>query len=100
MQFAKAGLWSCLPKNLIAEKSEIIFQGSRKRLKVVGAQNQILLICGEIPEYSWVSKDFCGCKTTILKKVWVQLCCIRKAQLAKVFVRVKRFRPFFACANL
>ena len=51
MQFAKAGLWSCLPKNLIAEKSEIIFQGSSKILKVVGAENQIPSICGEIPEH-------------------------------------------------
>ena len=43
-------------------------QGSRKRLKVVGAENQIPSICGEIPEYSQVLMDFCGCKTAFLKK--------------------------------
>ena len=34
-----------------------------KRLKVVGAENQIPSICREIPEYSGVLMDFCGCKT-------------------------------------
>ena len=43
-------------------------QGSRKRLKVAGAENQIPLICSEIPEFSWVVMDFCGCKTALLKK--------------------------------
>ena len=41
------------------------FQGSRKRLI---AENQIPLICSEIPEFSWVVMDFCGCKTALLKK--------------------------------
>ena len=48
-------------------------QGSRKRLKVVGAENQIPSIRGEIFEYSQVLMDFCGCKIASLKKVWVQL---------------------------
>ena len=44
-------------------------QGSRKRLKVVGAENQIPSICSEIPEYSRVLMDFLGCKIIFLKKV-------------------------------
>ena len=48
-------------------------QGSRKRLKVVGAENHIPLIYSEISEFSWVLMDFCGCKTALLKKVLVQL---------------------------
>ena len=50
-----------------------LFQGSRKRLKVEGAENQIPLICDEIPEFSQVLMDFYGCKTALLKKAWVQL---------------------------
>ena len=38
-----------------------------KRLKVVDAENQSPSICGEIPEYSWGLKDFCGCKTAFLE---------------------------------
>ena len=48
-------------------------QGSRERLKVVGAEYQIPSICGDILEYSWVLMDFCGWKPVFLKKVWVQL---------------------------
>ena len=51
----------------------IVLQGSRKRLKAVGAENQVPLICSEIPEFSQVLMDFYGCKTALLKKVWVQL---------------------------
>ena len=40
-------------------------QGSRKRLKVEGAENQILSICSEIPEYSWVLMDLFGCRKSI-----------------------------------
>jgi len=43
------------------------YQGSRKRLKVVGAQNQIPLICGEIFEFSRVLIVLCECKTALLK---------------------------------
>ena len=39
----------------------------------MGAENQIPLIYSEIPEFSRVLMDFCGCKTALLKKVWVQL---------------------------
>ena len=49
----------------------LVLHGSRKRLKVVGAENQIPLICGEIPEFSRVLMDFCGCKTVFLKEVRV-----------------------------
>ena len=41
-------------------------QGSRKRLKVVGAENQIPSICGEIPEYSWISVV----TKTVSEKCW------------------------------
>ena len=30
-------------------------------------------ICSESPKYSWVIIDFFGCKTALMKKVWVQL---------------------------
>ena len=48
-------------------------QESHKKLKVVGAENQIPLICGDIPEFSQVLMDFCGYQIALMRKVWVQL---------------------------
>ena len=46
----------------------LIQQGSHRRLKVKGAEKPNSSICVEIPEYSQVLMDFCGCKTAFLKK--------------------------------
>ena len=47
----------------------LIDQGSRKRMKVMGAENQIQSICSEIPKSSLVAMDFSGCKTVFLGRV-------------------------------